>query len=149
MVSGFLCVNSSRPSDLPSWALGRAPAKHGSHESAFSAHQQPWASHLTFHRHFLKKEKKRGGGSVPDRGTIWQWSCAQWGGRGGQAWSEGHQGPGQKQQCQRKGPNQGVVSSGENFQLGFVKSRGVLMPMAGFLTETQLSPGGGGRQSRL
>lgn len=144
MVSGFLCVNSSRPSALPRWALGRAPQSMGAMSQPSLLTSSPGPLILPSTGISLKKKnvlfaRQRSHLAVELRSV----------GRGGQARSEGHQGHRQKQQCQRKGPNQGVVSSGENFQLGFVKSREVLMPMAGFRIETQLSPGGGGRQSRL
>ena len=60
---------------------------------------------------------------------------------GGQARAEGAQEP-QGSPCGERGLP-------ENFQLGFVRSREVLMSVAGCPTETQLSPGEGGRQSRL
>lgn len=102
----------------PKVGVGQGPAKHGSRESAFSSHHRAWASlTLTFGRHFLKnvlraRQRSHLGLELPLMGE------------GRRAWTEGHQSCGQKQLCLSKSPNEGVVSSGENFQLGFVRSGG-------------------------
>lgn len=135
-VSCFLCANSPGRSDLPRWALGRAPRSLGAVSQPSLSVTRPGPLSLTFHRRFLKIC------SVPGREAIWKWSCPWWRGGGGDRHglratrAMGRNGDAE----QTSQPGSGVFQ--RKFPVWICQKQGGV-DASGWLTETQLSPGKG------